>query len=108
MEFNFKDENERMRFYKNKLWRGVNGVRNKVLDRDNNECVWCKERGLVRTLQMGKLEVDHIKELEHCTFDEAIDINNCRTLCTYHHNERHDRFKGFHFQPNKWADDEKW
>ena len=110
MQYDFTKASERMRFYKSNAWRGVRGIRNQVVERDGNECVWCKERGLVRTAEMGRLEVDHIKELEHCTYDEAIDLNNLRTLCSRHHNERHNRYIGgkFKWKPNKWAHDEKW
>lgn len=108
MEYNFNDQAERLRFYKSKAWRGVNGVRNKVVERDGNECVWCKRDGLVTTKEMGKLEVDHIVELEQCTYELAIDPDNLRTLCTFHHNLRHNRFDGRAYQPNKWANDERW
>ena len=108
MQYNFKDKAERRRFYKSNAWRGLNGVRNQVVKRDNNECQWCKRDGLVTTSEMGILEVDHIKELEHCTYAEAIDPNNLRTLCSYHHNVRHNRFDGAaDSQNNKW-DDEMW
>ena len=79
-EYNFRCEKDRMRFYKSRAWRGVNGVRNKVVKRDDNECVWCKRDGLVTTKEMGKLEVDHIIELEDCTYEQAIDPDNLRTL----------------------------
>lgn len=108
MNFDFKLKSERIRFYKSNVWRGVNGIRNQVLKRDNQECLWCKEKGLVRTAEMGRLEIDHIKELEECTYEEAIDLNNLRTLCTRHHNERHNRYQSFNYQVNKWAHDEKW
>ena len=109
MEYNFKEHSERRRFYKSTIWRGVNGIRNQVVKRDNNECVWCKRDGLVTSKEMKTLEVDHIKELEHCTYEEAIDLNNLRTLCRYHHNKRHNRFIDNRYAPvNKWAHDEKW
>lgn len=109
MQYNFKDKSERRRFYKSNAWRGVNGVRNQVVKRDGNECVWCKENGLVTTAEMGTLEVDHIKELEQCTYAEAIDLNNLRTLCSYHHNVRHNRFDGqIQTVRKKKFDDEKW
>lgn len=80
-EYNFKSKADRTRFYKSNVWRGVNGVRNQAVRRDGNECVWCKEEGRVTTKDIATLEVDHIKELEHCTYEEAIDLNNLRTLC---------------------------
>ena len=109
MNYNFKDKAERRRFYKSNAWRGVNGVRNQVVKRDGNECVWCKENGLVTTAEMGTLEVDHVRELEHCTYEQAIDLNNLRTLCSYHHNVRHNRFDGqLQTIREKKFDDEKW
>lgn len=119
MDYNFKLKTDRLRFYKSNVWRGKNGIRNQRVRMDHNECVWCKEEGLVTSkrakrlddgqskvdVKDNKLEVDHIIELEHCTYAQAIDLNNLRTLCTYHHNVRHDRFDGKH--ENKW-DDEKW
>lgn len=106
MQYNFKDKSERRRFYKSNAWRGVNGVRNQVVKRDNNECQWCKRDGLVTTSEMGTLEVDHIIELEQCTYAQAIDLNNLRTLCSYHHNVRHNRFDG-NANYKKW-EDERW
>lgn len=119
MQYNFKLKADRLRFYKSKVWRGKNGIRNQRVKMDNNECVWCRAQGLVMTKytkkfadeaeskegKENKLEVDHIIELEDCTYEQAIDLNNLRTLCTYHHNVRHNRFEGK--QENKW-DDEKW
>jgi len=105
LQYNFKLKSERKRFYLSTVWRGVNGIRNRVVKRDNNECQWCKRDGLVTTSNTATLEVDHIKELEHCTYAEAIDPNNLRTLCSACHNKRHNRFNG---TKNKWADDEKW
>ncbi|MER1957914.1 MAG: HNH endonuclease signature motif containing protein [Solibacillus sp.] len=105
MNYDFTKDSERKRFYKSSAWYGVNGARNRAVSRDNNECVWCKEEGRVTTNQTATLEVDHIKELKHCTYEEAIDLNNLRTLCSACHNMRHNRFNG---KKNKWADDEKW
>lgn len=104
----FATKQNRIRFYKSNIWRGVNGVRNQALKRDSNECVWCKRDGLVTTKEMGTLEVDHIKELEYCTYDEAIDLDNLRTLCKYHHNVRHNRFDGTTPESNLKWNDEQW
>lgn len=103
MQYNFKLKSERTRFYKSNPWRGVNGARAKAVERDK-ECVWCREEGLVTPVNGAVLEVDHIKELEHCTYEEAIDLNNLRTLCSHHHNVRHNRFDG---AQRKW-NDEQW
>lgn len=105
MKFDFSNKNERIRFYKQAAWKGVNGVRNKVLERDNFECQWCKEKGLVTTT---KLEVDHITELEYCTYQEGLDMDNLRTLCQACHNKRHNRFDGRKVKYNKYIQDERW
>lgn len=107
MQYDFKKKSERTRFYKSRAWRGVNGVRNRVVKRDNNECLHCKRDSLVTTKEMGTLEVDHIIDLEQCTYEQAIDPNNLRTLCNYHHNVRHNRFNGTSQNKNKW-NDEQW
>ena len=108
MRYNFKDKSERRRFYMSNIWRGVNGVRNQTVKRDGNECVWCKRDGKVTTAEMGILEVDHVLELEHCTYEQAIDLNNLRTLCSYHHNVRHNRFDGVVNRKKGMWEDEKW
>lgn len=108
-EYNFNSKEDRRRFYKSNAWRGVNGVRNQTLKRDGNECVHCKRDGLVTTVEMGTLEVDHIIPLEESTYEQAIDLNNLRTLCKYHHNVRHNRFDGqIQTISEKKFDDEKW
>ena len=108
MTYNFNDPKDRMRFYKSNTWRGKNGLRNKALERDNNECQWCKRDGLVTTKEMGRLEVDHIIEVEHGTYQDAINLDNLRTLCRYHHNVRHGRFDGSIYKKNRFAEDERW
>ncbi|HEN3223173.1 TPA: HNH endonuclease, partial [Streptococcus agalactiae] len=45
-------------FYNSGEWRRL---RLEAIERDNNECQWCKLEGKVTT---DNLEVDHIKELE--------------------------------------------
>jgi len=108
MQYDFKKKSERKRFYKSNVWRGVNGVRNQVIKRDR-ECQWCKRDGLVTTGDMGTLEVDHIIELEHGTYQDAINLDNLRTLCKHHHNQRHNRFDGRTCKAaEKKFDDEKW
>ncbi|MGV3010030.1 HNH endonuclease [Streptococcus thoraltensis] len=73
-------------FYQSIKWRRL---RLEVLERDHYECLWCKDDGKVTTTD---LEVDHIKELEYYP-ELALDIDNLRTLCKYHHNMRHERFQ---------------
>lgn len=76
-------------FYVSTAWLKL---REKVLERDNYECVWCKSEGKVITRTRAVLEVDHIKELEHYP-QYALDIDNLRTLCKDCHNKRHDRYQ---------------
>lgn len=106
MQYNFKDKAERRRFYASNIWRGVNGVRNQAVKRDGNECIWCKENGKVMTSEMGILEVDHIIPLEECTYKQAIDLKNLRTLCSACHNLRHNRFDGKEKKPE--VSEERW
>ena len=104
MNYDFRKESDRKRFYNSSAWRGVNGVRNKVLKRDNNECIWCKEKGLVN---ISNLHIDHILDLEHCTYEQALDMDNLRTLCRDCHDKRHDRFQET-FKRNRFHEDERW
>ena len=103
----YKTKEQQRKFYKSNIWRGVNGIRNQIIARDK-ECVMCKEEGKVNTADMTTLEVDHILELEHCTYEQAIDLNNLRALCNRHHNLRHNHFNGKKLKESKWAYDEKW
>lgn len=99
----FKTKEQKAKFYNSWSWRKL---RRAALERDNYECVWCKEDGLVTTQDRATLEVDHIKEIE--THPElANELDNLRTLCKYHHNVRHDRFDGKETKEKKW-DDERW
>ena len=88
---------ERNQFYNSSEWRVL---RKLVLERDHNECVWCKDEGKVTR---ENLEVDHIKELEFYP-EFALDINNLRTLCKSCHNKRHDRFdkNARNFRKDEW------
>ena len=89
----------RHRFYISTDWLKL---RDKVLARDNYECIWCKAEGKVTTRKRAVLEVDHIKELEHYP-QYALDINNLRTLCKDCHNKRHNRYQK---SVNKFDDEE--
>lgn len=101
----FKNKEDRKKFYLSKEWRRFRLL---VLDRDNHECLWCKNEGKVTTIQEMILEVDHITELQDRP-DLALDINNCRTLCKLCHNKRHGRVftGGKKKKKDKWLD-EKW
>lgn len=79
---------ERRIFYNSVEWKLK---RHEILDRDNYECQWCKENGLVTTQFDSILEIDHIKELEYYP-ELALMNENLRTLCKDCHNKRHKRF----------------
>lgn len=96
---------ERYKFYKAKAW---SQVRLKVLSRDNYECQQCKHEGLTYTNKHDtdkhkRLDVDHIKDLEHYP-ELGLEIDNLITLCVRHHNQKHNRFTK---KIPKWTD-ERW
>jgi len=101
--FDVTTKKDRHRFYNSTPWIKK---RKEILVRDNYECQWCKENGVVTTDKDARLIVDHIKELEtHPHL--ALELSNLRVLCFKHHEVRHERmFKGFNGKKNKWADDE--
>ncbi|NMO97457.1 HNH endonuclease [Paenibacillus lemnae] len=104
-EYDFNNERERKRFYGSASWLRL---RQEVLKRDHNECIECAKEGKVTTREAAVLEIDHIQEIKDRP-DLALDIDNLRTLCKYHHNVRHDRFDGRVQQEKvrRW-DDEQW
>lgn len=96
----------RAEFYNSNEWKEK---RERIKERDNNECVWCRKEGKVTTNSHEVLEVDHIKELaEHPEL--ALEDDNLRTLCKDCHNKRHGRMNYRHTnkKENKWSDDERW
>lgn len=97
MKIEVSNREERNQFYNSSEWRAL---RKLVLERDHNECVWCKDEGKVTR---ENLEVDHIKELEFYP-EFALDIDNLRTLCKACHNKRHDRFdkNDRNFRKDEW------
>lgn len=108
----YKTKEQKAKFYQSTAWRGVNGLRNQALRRDNYECQECKRLGHVHVdsekvdgeRKTIELNVHHIKEIEE--FPElALKLDNLETLCLFHHNEIHD--KGFERKQPKW-NDEKW
>lgn len=86
----YKTKSERIRFYKDNKWRGKNGMRNFIYDRDNGECQHCKKNGFVTT-KGTKLEVHHIKELEYYPA-LALEEENLILICINCHNAIHDRY----------------
>jgi 5-methylcytosine-specific restriction endonuclease McrA len=104
-----KTKADRARFYGSTAWKEL---RQSILKRDNFECQWCKEEGLVvidggfdKNGNPVVLEVDHIKELE-TNPELAYDSDNLRTLCKDCHNKRHKRmnYRG-NKRKRKWDDE---
>lgn len=102
---NLDTQADRDKFYNSTQWRKL---RKEILERDNHECLWCKEQGLVTTDEDTVMVVDHIKELE--SYPElALEPDNLRVLCFYHHEVRHERiFEGNNVKKDKKWDDEWW
>lgn len=99
---NVLTKEDRDKFYNASTWRRL---RLEIIKRDNYECQWCKQKGIVTSKEDATLIVDHIKELE-TNPELALEPSNLRTLCFYHHEVRHDRmFKGKK-KENKWIEDE--
>ncbi|MFC0232741.1 HNH endonuclease [Vagococcus entomophilus] len=102
---NVETKEDRAAFYNSSEWKVL---RQKILERDNYECQWCKAEGKVNTNAHSILEVDHIKELEYHP-ELALEESNMRTLCKECHNKRHKRFNYRSSKKrSKWADDERW
>ena len=100
----YKTKEQQRKFYKSSTWQKL---RRLALERDNHECVMCKEEGRVTTKEHVTLEIDHIAEIE-TNPDLAEELTNLRTLCRHHHNLRHNRFGFKKNKPNPWSEDERW
>lgn len=101
----YKSLEQKRAFYKSNSWRGKNGLRNRILVRDNYECARCKAEGKVTTHEHATLEVDHIKEIEFHP-ELAEEEGNLQILCRRHHNQKHNRFVGTK-RVDEWQD-ERW
>lgn len=95
-------KSERRAFYNSLAWKNFRPL---VLERDNYECVWCKQEGRLTAAHNATLEIDHIKELEYYP-ELALELDNCRTLCKECHNKRHERFNFRKSNREKKWDDE--
>ena len=112
----YKTREQKQKFYNSPEWKGPNGKRWDILERDNYECQECKRNGFVTVdrneySQRAKrkkiaLVVDHIKELEDYP-ELALDDDNLETLCVNCHNKKHGRYFTFKPRKPKW-DDERW
>ncbi|RDW15953.1 HNH endonuclease [Oceanobacillus chungangensis] len=98
----YKTIEQKKKFYKGKEWQDI---RQQVLVRDNYECRMCKELGYVTVRDQSKLDVDHIKSIEHHP-ELALELENLQLLCVRHHNEKEGRV--FKRKINKWENDERW
>ncbi|UXU54259.1 HNH endonuclease [Staphylococcus agnetis] len=99
----YKDVNDRKRFYKTSEWRRL---RKQRLIIDNYECQWCKEKGRVVTNKDTRLIVHHIEEVKDRP-ELALDIDNLVTVCFECHEEHHDR-NIYKKKETKWSNDEWW
>ena len=109
MNIDVSTRDSRKEFYNSPEWKKI---RIEVLERDHYECQWCAAEGRVTSnkgYNRKTLEVDHIKELEYYP-ELALEIDNLRTLCKHHHNQRHKRFefKRDKQKPNRTFRDDEW
>lgn len=97
---------ERRNFYNSMIWKNK---RSEILERDNYECMRCKELGRLSIAQTSVLEVHHIRHLEDYR-ELALNNNNLTTLCRSCHNHCHDRFKNTQKKKHKISADipERW
>lgn len=105
----YKTQEQKLRFYRSKEWKAL---RLEALERDNYECQDCKAEGKVYTDNHDpdkhkRLDVDHIKEIEHYP-ELALELSNLRTLCIPHHNIKHNRFGDNQKKKKLIWDDERW
>lgn len=101
-----------VKFYNSHHWRGVNGLRQRALKRDNFECQECKRQGKVHVdsnkvhgeRKTIELNVHHIKEIE--THPElALTLSNLETLCLFHHNLIHEKV---YVKKERFINEERW
>lgn len=102
------DAEERKKFYKSNAWQVT---RQLVLERDNYECVECRKNGKVftdkhRPDKHKRLDIDHIKSLEHHPH-LAFELDNLQTLCIRCHNIKENRFSPMQKKKKVW-NDEMW
>lgn len=77
-------QKDKLAFYSSREWREI---RRFVRDRDHNECVQCKKKGIVTIADV----VHHKKEVEY--FPElALTPENLESLCHACHELEHDKF----------------
>lgn len=91
--------NNRDTFYKHKAWTAKRAY---IVERDNNECKACADRGLVT---IKNLIVHHIKPIEFVP-KLSLDDDNLITVCISCHNYIHGNAFDHTDIKNKWHDDE--
>lgn len=74
-----------MNLYKTYRWQKL---RKEILRRDNNECQWCKKKGLVRKAEV----IHHLKEADRY-IDLFYEPSNLISLCRVCHEEYHGRIR---------------
>lgn len=89
------------RFYNSTAWKKK---RQEILERDNHECVMCREVG---KFSNQCLQIHHIKELEDYP-SLALDNENLITICNRHHNLVHDKGKRFRRNKKEPITPERW
>lgn len=105
----YKTKAQQKKFYNSSTWKHL---RRNRLQIDNWECQPCKREGRVHldsVKEEGKhksieLNVHHKEEIEYRP-DLALSLDNLETVCLYHHNKIHGRFKK---KINWWQTDERW
>ena len=115
-------EDNLVKFYQCKEWRGKGGLRDQALKRDNYECQECKRQGRVKStryLTRGNdpddteddikitLHVHHLKEVKQYP-QLALVLNNLETLCVKCHNDYHDRLADVNAKRVKFTNEERW
>lgn len=93
--------NNRNGFYNTVAWTRVRAY---IVERDNNECQPCKQRGLVSTADQTTLIVHHIIPLEHDP-NKALNHSNLVTVCISCHNYIHSNAFDHADSQTKWQDE---
>ena len=99
-------EDKLYRFYKSREWKEL---KEKVLKEVHNECLWCREKGLISKAE----EVHHIQyvkkypELALCEYYDyrGQRYRNLVPLCHDCHDRAHERMK---YKKKKQVNEERW
>lgn len=88
------------KFYKSRRWKAL---RLQALERDNNECQQCKERGYFHVAEC----VHHIKEVKEVP-QLALTLSNLKSLCNKCHNITHGKCGSKKIIEKKFINEERW